>query len=314
MNISHLKYAIAVEKEGSINKAAKALLLAQPNLSKSIQMLEDDLGITIFERTNTGMVVTPEGERFLGYAKKLLKQIDELEALYHHHVPPKKSFSVSVPRASYISSAFAQFSGRVAREPIELIYRETGSEHVIDNVLRNHYNLGVLRYAVPYERYFSALIQEKELIGETIAEFTYVLVMGKNSPLAQKETIVYADLQDMIEIAHADPYIPSLSQTEIRKQELPDTIDRRIFVFERASQFELLSTNPQTYMWVSPIPGEMLERYQLVQRACQDNRRVFRDVLIRRRDYRLTELDRQFIAQLQLAKSAYLSGCQATPD
>lgn len=313
MNISHLKYAIAVEKEGSINKAAKALLLAQPNLSKSIQMLEDDLGITIFERTNTGMAVTPEGECFLGYAKKLLKQIDELEALYHHHVPQKKSFSISVPRASYIASAFAQFSRRVAQEPIELIYMETGSEHVIDNILHNHYNLGILRYAVSYEKYFTALLQEKELIGETVAEFTYVLLMREDSPLAKKESIAYADLEGLIEIAHADPYIPSLSLTEVRKQELPDTVERRIFVFERASQFELLSTNPQTYMWVSPIPEDMLSRYHLVQCPCQDNQRVYRDVLIRRRDYRLTEIDRQFIAQLQLAKGAYLSGCQTLP-
>ena len=295
MNISHLKYAIAVEKEGSINKAAKALLLAQPNLSKSIQMLEDDLGITSCERTNTGMAVTPEGERFLGYAKKLLKQIDELEALYHHHVPQKKSFSISVPRASYIASAFAQFSRRVAQEPIELIYMETGSEHVIDNILHNHYNLGILRYAVSYEKYFTALL------------------MREDSPLAKKESIAYADLEGLIEIAHADPYIPSLSLTEVRKQELPDTVERRIFVFERASQFELLSTNPQTYMWVSPIPEDMLSRYHLVQCPCQDNQRVYRDVLIRRRDYRLAEVDRQFIAQLQLAKGAYLSGCQTLP-
>ena len=46
------------------------------------------------------------------------------------------------------------------------------------------------------------------------------------------------------------------------KEELPDNIDRRIFIFERASQFDLLSENSDTFMWVSPIPSEMLEDYE----------------------------------------------------
>ena len=51
MNILHLKYAVEVAKTGSINKAADTLLIAQPNLSRSIKELEADLGIAIFERT-----------------------------------------------------------------------------------------------------------------------------------------------------------------------------------------------------------------------------------------------------------------------
>ena len=87
-----------------------------------------------------------------------------------------------------------------------------------------------------------------------------------------------------------------------KKEELPDNSDRRIFVFERASQFELLSQNPETFMWVSAIPQKLLQRYGLTQRVCEENRRVYKDVLIYRRDYTLGSLDNLFIEQLVKAK------------
>ena len=46
MNILHMKYAVEVAKMGSLSKAADVLLIAQPNISRSIKELEADLGIT----------------------------------------------------------------------------------------------------------------------------------------------------------------------------------------------------------------------------------------------------------------------------
>ena len=65
MNILHMKYAVEVAKAGSINKASENLLIAQPNLSRSIKELETDLGISIFDRSAKGMVLTPDGEEFI---------------------------------------------------------------------------------------------------------------------------------------------------------------------------------------------------------------------------------------------------------
>lgn len=113
---------------------------------------------------------------------------------------------------------------------------------------------------------------------------------------------MYDDLKDLIEIAHADPYVPSLPLAEVKKEELPDNTARRICVFERASQFELLSQNKDTFMWVSPVPKELLDRYGLVQRPCAENKRVYKDVLIHRKDYSLSSLDKLFIEQLVSAK------------
>lgn len=306
MNILHLKYAVETAKAGSLSKAAEALYMNQPNLSRAIKDLETSLGITIFDRSSKGIGVTPEGEEFLGYARKILQQIDEVEAIYKSGVAARQRFSISVPRSSYISEAFAQFSKELTGERAEIFYKETNAMRVIRNILSSDYKLGILRYAVNYDKYFKEMLDEKGLTGELVTEFRYVLVMNRQHPLAQKESIAMADLKPYIEIAHADPYVPSLPMSEVKKEELPEDSERRIFVFERASQFDLLSENHETYMWVSPIPDKLLKRYDLVQRPCADNHKLYRDLLIYRRDYHLTDLDRAFITELCKAKRQYL--------
>ena len=73
-------------------------------------------------------------------------------------------------------------------------------------------------------------------------------------------------------------------------------------MFERGSQMDLLSVNPETFMWVSPIPERLLRNLRLVQRECADNTKRYRDMLIRRKEYHLTKLDRQFITELTRSK------------
>lgn len=306
MNILHMKYAVEVAKQGSLNKAAETLLIAQPNISRSIKELEADLGISIFNRSAKGMELTPEGEEFIGYAQSILKQIDDVEMAYKHGSPKKQKFSISVPRACYISDAFAEFSKCLSDDPAEIFYKETNSQRTINNVLNRDYKLGIIRYAENYDKYFKSMLEEKGLSYEMVAEFTYVLIMSRENPLAIKDEITFDDLTPYIEIAHADPYVPSLPLSKVVKDELPDNIDRRIFIFERASQFDLLSENPDTFMWVSPASQKILDRYGLVQKKCVDNKKVYKDVLIYREGYKLSKLDKQFITELCDSRRKYL--------
>ncbi len=307
MNILHMKYAVEVAKVGSLNKAAETLLIAQPNISRSIKELEADLGITIFDRTSKGMFLTPEGENFIGYAKNILRQIEQVEDIYKNGAVKKQKFSISVPRACYISEAFAQFSKSLSFDPAEIFYKETNSQRTINNILNHDYKLGIIRYAENYHKYFKTMLEEKGLSYEMVTEFSYSLIMSADSPLAELDEITFDDLTDYIEIAHADPYVPSLPLSKVVKEELPDNIERRIFIFERASQFDLLSENPDTFMWVSPAPQKVLDRYNLVQRKCVDNKKVYKDVLIYKNGYKLTKLDKQFITELCESKRKHLN-------
>ena len=304
MNILHLKYAVEVEKTRSISKAAKNLLMGQPNLSRAIKELEESLGVTLFKRTSKGMSLTPHGEEFMQYARKILAQIDEVEAMYKNGKDSKQTFSISVPRASYIACAFTEFIKTIdTKKQAEVFYKETNSMRVISNILQSDYKLGIIRYQTAFEKYFKALLHEKGLSSEEILEFSYQAVMSRKHPLAAKKSIELSDLSDYIEIAHADPYVPSLPLLDAKKAELSEFVDKRIFVFERGSQFDLLSNVTNTFMWVSPIPQRLVEQFGLVLKSCPANRKAYRDVLIYRKGYRFTELDKKFIQIINDFKS-----------
>ena len=306
MNLLHLRYAVEVARAGSLSRAAENLITAQPNVSRAIRELESELGITIFERTAKGVYLTAKGEEFIGHAKSLLKQMEHLENMYKDDRPIRRKFSVSVPRAGYICDAFVRFSKTVSSRAYELFYKETNSKRTIQNVVDSDYNLGIIRYAENFEKYFETMIEEKGLAHELVSEFSYRLIMSKDSPLASKEQITYADLENYIEIAHADPYVPSVSLSRVQKEELPDNISRRIFVFERSSQMDLLCADPNTFMWVSPTPEDMLSRYGLVSRVCDENKKVYKDVLIYKEGYKPTELDRRFISELKKSREMHI--------
>ena len=251
-----MKYAVEVAETGSINKASEKLYVSQPNLSRAIKELEANLGVTIFDRSAKGMVLTPDGEVFVRYARSILRQVDAIEEVFSKGTTEKKKFSISVPRASYVTDAFAEFSKLLDKDtPVEIFYKETNSMRSMKNILQDEYKLCIIRYAEGYDKYYKSTFDEKGLTYELITEFQYVLLMSKNSTLAEKEDITFDDLRDRIEIAHADPYVPSLPLSEVKKEELPDNSQRRIFVFERASmQF---SKGPSVMRTSSPTSTEI---------------------------------------------------------
>lgn len=301
-----MKYAVEVAKAGSLNKASEKLFVALPNISRSIKELESDLGITIFERSAKGVVPTVEGNEFINYAKGILDQIEQVENLYKKGTNARQRFSISVPRACYISEAFAEFSKSLTRDPAEIFYKETNTQKTVNNVLDRDYKLGIIRYSEKVDKSYKAMLEDKGLTYELISEFTYRLIVSRDSPLAKKETVTYADLSHYMEITHADLYVPSLPFAKAAKEERPENTDRRIYIFERASQFDLLSKNPETFMWVSPAPSDILEKYGLTVKECADNDTVYKDVLIYKNGYKLTELDKRFITALCETKRKYI--------
>lgn len=306
MNLLHLKYAVEICETGSMTKAAENLYTSQPNLSRAIKELETALGITIFNRTSKGIFPTAEGDEFLGYARTILSQVDAVEKMYQGENKRIQKFSISVPRASYIACAFTEFTKETADAPAtEIFYKETNSMRAVHNILNSDYKLGILRYQLSYEKNFNNLIEEKGLVAETICEFKYVLIMSEKHPLAKKEKIFIDDLSPYTEIAHADPFVPSMPLSTVKKNETNTNVDKRIFVFERASQMDILEENTNSFMWVSPVPKRLLKKYNLIERPCEDNTKVYKDVLIRKQDYTLSDLDKKFIEKLKKYKKEF---------
>lgn len=312
MNIVHLKYAVEVEKTGSISQAAENLFMAQPNLSKAIKELENNLGITIFKRTSKGVKATKKGEEFLSYAKGLLDQMAQIEERYQQTRDDKISFGICTPRASYITHAFTNFINNLdVEQGMDIDFKETGTIDAINSIIDGEEGVGIIRYPVIHEDYFSGLIQNKDIECQSIFEFQYVALMSEEHPMAHKEILDPNDLSDYIEIIHGDTTMPYLSVKENLKENNSQESGRReIYVYERGSQFDILCNVKTSYMWVSPIPEDLLQRNRLVQKSCVAADRTYRDAIIYNKTMKGNKLIDDFLKEInhsiqKLMKKSY---------
>jgi LysR family hydrogen peroxide-inducible transcriptional activator len=88
MNIRDMQYILAVAETRHFGRAAERCFVSQPTLSGQIKKLEEHLGVTIFERTNRSVEVTPIGEAILAHARLLLEQAEAIEQVARAHQDP----------------------------------------------------------------------------------------------------------------------------------------------------------------------------------------------------------------------------------
>lgn len=300
MNTTYLNYALEIERVGSISQAAQNLYMAQPNLSKAIRELEKELGFTIFKRTAKGVRPTEAGTEFLYHARQIMEQVGAVERISQRIGTDKLKYKISIPRGSYIVDGFTSFLSELELEKgMEVTINETNALGTISNVADRGYNLGIIRYQMLDETHYLTMLKNNHLTYETIWEFEYVLVMSKNHPLANKETITPEDLSEYTKITHGDIELPHVRCINHEVEMTPRNV---IYVYERGSQFDLLTNVPTTYMWVSPIPQKLLDKLQLVQRICRAEDNLYKDVMIFREDYHITEHDRLFQKKIYESK------------
>lgn len=274
--------------------------MAQPNLSKALKELEKDLGFAIFKRTSTGVRVTEEGTQFLYHAKRIMEQLDAMERIGPKSNSDKLRYKISIPRGSYIVDGFTAFVSELNLEKgMEITINETNPLGTVINVADKGYNIGIIRYQSKDEEYFLNFLKSNHLTHETLWEFEYVLVMSENHPLAKNEVITIDELKKYTKIAHGDLDLPHDKYSGNAKK---NANKNTIYVYERGSQFDLLSNVPGTYMWVSPIPEKVLKKNHLIQRSCKAEDNLYKDVLIMREDYHINEYDRLFQKKLYESK------------
>ncbi|MDU6263132.1 MAG: LysR family transcriptional regulator [Anaerocolumna aminovalerica] len=304
MNTKHLKYVIEVERTCSISQAAENLFMGQPTLSKIIKELEDSLGYAIFERTSRGVSPTQKGQEFLIYARNILQQIEKMEALSETANSNIQNFSISIPRAGYITDAIVKFMADLDESRgINVNVQETNSFQVINNITDGSFRLGIIRYQIEYENYFFDYLMEKQLQYEILWEFEHLALMSTNHPLAQCEKIDYEELREFTEISYGETIIPYLMQSNNSRINNNGKTSKHIYIYDWCSQYDILSTIPTTYMWGSPISEKWLTKYNLIQRRCKASGHRYKDVFIYSKDYKLTELECKFIDKLSETKN-----------
>ncbi|MEK3788840.1 LysR family transcriptional regulator [Paenibacillus sp. FSL K6-1230] len=238
MTLQQLKYVIEIATRGSMNEAAKRLFVSQPSLSNAIRELEQELRITIFERTNKGISLSKEGVEFLSYARQVVEQAELLEGRYLNAKPSPQHFAVSTQHYAFAVNAFVKLVQEYGQEEYELALRETKTHEIIQDVRTLRSEIGILYLNEFNEKVMRRLLKDANLEFHSLFIAKPHIFISVNNPLAK---------QDVVSIHQLEPY-PYLSfeQGEYNSfhfsEEILSTLShpKSIRVNDRATLFNLL--------------------------------------------------------------------------
>ena len=100
ITLRQFRYFVAVAESGSVAAASRMLNIAQSAVTKSLQELEEELGQRLFERNSRGMLMTPQGHRFLASARKVIGAVAEATRLHSAGAEPAAAPAACWPSAS----------------------------------------------------------------------------------------------------------------------------------------------------------------------------------------------------------------------
>lgn len=237
MTLNQLRYVVEAASSGSITEAAQRLFITQPSLTAAIHALEEELGITIFRRTNKGITLTVKGEEFLAYARQMLEQEAMIRERYGKKRAKKQLFCVSSQHYSFAVEAFVDLLREYRGKEYEFHMRETETYKILEDV-------GGLRFTPLYR-----------------AE-PHVFISKKN-PLAKKDAIRLKDLADYPRLSYEQGSHNAFYYAEEIQSTLP--VRKDIIVTDRATLFNLL-IGLDGYTISSGIINEELNGEEIIAR------------------------------------------------
>ena len=238
MTLLQLKYAVTAATAGTISEAAKQLFITQPSLTSAIHELENELGITIFQRTNKGILVSAEGEEFLGYARQVIEQTNLIEERYLGTAPLKHQFCVSTQHYSFAVEAFVELLHQYGGEEYDFRIRETQTYEIIEDVARLRSEVGILYLNKFNETILQKTLKEHDLKFHPLFVAHPHVFVSSFSPLAKKEQITLEDLAPYPRLSYEQGEHNSFYFSE----EILSTRESKkdIVVRDRATLFNLL--------------------------------------------------------------------------
>ena len=238
MKLTQLKYIVEVAETGTISKAAENLYLSQPSLTAAIKELESEFDITIFSRTNKGVVLTKEGEEFLGYARQVIGQIELMEERYKGNTTVRHQFCVSAQHYSFAVEAFVKLIREYGGDEYDFRIRETQTYEIIEDVAKLKSDVGVLYLNRFNETVIRKLLRENDLSFNRLFTARPHVFVDAGNPLAQKKIITLDDLAPYPRLSYEQGDHNSFYFSE----EILSTLEckKDIMVRDRATLFNLL--------------------------------------------------------------------------
>lgn len=238
MTLQQLRYIIAIAEAGSITSAADKLLVSQPSLSKVVNQIEEEMGITIFNRNNRGVYLSEEGLSFLSYSRQVVEQADLLENKYKNKEKQRRVFSITSHHYAFVVNAFVALVKEYGENKYEFSLRETLTNNIIEDVRTSRSEIGVLFLSDFNRKVILKMLEDADLkFTKLFAVKPHIFVSRKN-PLAKEKTVELSDLKNFPRLLY-DQGIKNSFYFAEEPQPIIDS-NKNIIVTDRATIFNLM--------------------------------------------------------------------------
>lgn len=194
MELKQLEYFMVACEKGSFNQAAECLYTSQPNVSKVIGMLEQELGRALFERTSRGLRVTPYGETVREYAHNILNHVSLINSLAED--TQERKFTVSTYPSNMIARLLTDFYKKYGCE-CQISHREGSVEEISDQVSQGISELGIVYVAQKQVPAFRHILSHKKLSFQELDVKPACVYVGPNHPRYEDESIDFTELPQL---------------------------------------------------------------------------------------------------------------------
>lgn len=185
MELRLLEYYLAIVREGNISKAAEALHVTQPTLSRQMTQLEEELGTTLFQRGKK-IVLTDAGRMLERRAEEIVSLVDEMEEEISHPDDIEGVISIGSGGLS-ASKVLTECMGgfRKLHPKVQFLLYTNSADYVSDQLDKGLLDFGLLLEPVDISKFDYIRMKDRERWG---------LLLRKSHPLAQKEYVTREDL------------------------------------------------------------------------------------------------------------------------
>lgn len=199
MDFNQLKYIVEIAETGSISRAANNLFISQPNLSKQVSALEEELGKTIFYRNNRGVALTSYGVEIYHHAKSIVKQFHIVE-----NKLSSKSNENKVKIASFgseiINFRFYEVCEKYNNENYEFELSKGGAEESIQKVLDRYCDIGLILYSELQRKNIMQYLVGENLELQDLFVGDLKIHISKKNEKSQLKVLSREDLQRLFHV------------------------------------------------------------------------------------------------------------------
>lgn len=239
MTLKQILYVRAVSKAGSIGKAAEALFISQSSLSESIQNLEREYNMVLFERTSRGISLTRQGEEFLKDTQLLSNIYQDLDDKYKNRKSEREHFCVSSLHHVSGIDAFEHIVSQPKNQKYHLGYFEGNMDQVLQDVETNRSDVGVLFFTSDSRSTIIKACNRRNIFFQHMKYDLLHIYVHKSHPLAGRGSVTLAEIQQHPFISYEECHPSSARFTPTRRQWDPQ--QQIISVSDRAMAYSVLA-------------------------------------------------------------------------